>query len=78
MSYISTGKSNIYRCNQIMVHFICGGEASEFVSDIYALTKLTPRITTPSAPYLTFNRIQLRSHYVNFYFSSTSVRYHRR
>ena len=62
-----------------MVYFpiFFSGEVSEFISNIYAFTNLTPRVTTPSAPYLSFNRMQLRSHHVIFYFSSTSVRYHR-
>ena len=63
-----------------MVYFIgfFSGEASKFLSNTYALTNLTSRTTTPSAPYLSFNRIQLRSHYIIFYFSRTSVRYNRR
>ena len=54
-----------------MVYFICffNGKASKLVNNIYALTDFTPRTTTPSAPYLSFNRIQLRSHYTIFYFS---------
>ena len=79
LTYSSTGKSNIYRCNQnygLQVFF--SGEASKFLSKTYALTNLTPRTTTPSAPCLSFNRIQLRSHYIIFYFSRTSVRYNRR
>ena len=38
--------------------------ASKFLSNTYALTNLTPITTTPSGPYLSFNRIQLRSHYL--------------
>ena len=53
------------------------GEASKFVSNTYAFTKLTPRTTTNSAPYLSFNRTQLRSDYIIFYFSRTSLRYGR-
>ena len=62
------------------VYFIrfFNGKACKFDSNIYALTNLTPRTTTPSAPYLSFNRIQLRSHYIIFYFSRTFVRYDRR
>ena len=59
-----------------MVYFVfLSGEASKFVSNTYALTNVTPRTTTPSAPYLSFNRIQLRSHNIIFYFSHTFVRY---
>ena len=63
-----------------MVYFIriFSGEANEFGSNTYALTNLTPRTTTPLAPYLSFNRIQLRSHYVIFYFSHAFARYDRR
>ena len=57
---------------------IFSGEANEFGSNTYALTNLTPRTTTPLAPYLSFNRIQLRSHYVIFYYSHTFARYDRR
>ena len=58
-----------------MVYFVfLSGEASKFVSNTYALTNVTPRTTTPSVPYLSFNRIQLRSHNI-FYFSHTFVRY---
>ena len=79
MTYSSTGKSNIYHCNQNYgLFFFFGGEASKFLSSTYALTNLTPKTTTPSAPYLSFNRMQLRSHYIIFYFSSISVRYNRR
>ena len=37
-----------------MIYFksFFSGEASEFVSNIYALRNLTPRITTPMTPYL--------------------------
>ena len=38
------------------------GEASKFLSNTYALTNLTPKTTTPLAPYLSFHRVQLRSH----------------
>ena len=59
-----------------IVYFVfLSGEASKFVSNTYALTNVTPRTTTPSAPYLSFNRIQLRSHNIIFYFSHTFVRY---
>ena len=59
-----------------MVYFVfLSGEASKFVSNTYALTNVTPRTTTPSVPYLSFNRIQLRSHNIIFYFSHTFVRY---
>ena len=59
-----------------MVYFMrfFSGKASKFVNSIYALTNLTPRTTTPSAPYLSYNRIQLRSHYTIFYFSRTMIR----
>ena len=57
-------------------YFSSGG--SKFLSNTYALTNLTPRTTTPSAAYIYFNRIQLRSHYIIFYFYRTSVRYNRR
>ena len=42
------------------------------------LKKLTPSTTTLSALYLSFNKIQLRSHYIIFYFSRSSVRYDQR
>ena len=53
-----------------MVYFIrfFSGKASKFVSNIYALRNLIPRTTTPSAPYLSFNRIQLTSYCIIFYF----------
>ena len=61
-----------------MGYFIsfCSREGSAFVSNIYAATKLIPRITTFSAPWPSFKRIQLRSHKVFFKFFSTSVRYY--
>ena len=50
-----------------MVYFIrfFSGKASKFVNNIYTLTNFTPRTTTSSAPYLSFNKIQLRSHLYN-------------
>ena len=60
------------------IRFVVSDEASTFLGNTYALTNLTPRTTIPSAPYLSFNRIELRSHYIIFYFSRTSVRYDRR
>lgn len=57
---------------------IFSGEANKFVSNMYTLTNLTPRTITPLAPYLSFNRIELWSHYVFFCFSRTSVRYYQR
>ena len=42
-----------------MVYFIrlFSGKASKFVSNIYAVRNFTPRTTTPSAPYLSFNKL---------------------
>ena len=53
-------------------------KASKFFSNTYALTNLTPRTTTPSALYLPFNRMLLKSHYIILYFSCNSIRYDRR
>ena len=60
-----------------LIYFIgfFSGEASKFLCNTHALSIFTPRTTTPSALYLSFNRIQLRSHCIIFYFSRTSVRY---
>ena len=54
MTYISTGKSKIYHCNQNygLFYTFFSAEAIKFVSNICALTNLTPRTTTPSSPYL--------------------------
>ena len=62
-----------------MVYFVgfFSCKASKFLINTYALTNLTPRTTTPSASYVSFNRISLRSHCIIFYFSRTSVRYDR-
>ena len=80
MSYSATVNQTFIVAIKTMVHLIgfYNGEAREFVSNIYVLADLTLRITTPSVPYLSFNKIQLRSHNVVFYFSSTCVRNHRR
>ena len=64
MSYNSTGKSNIYRYIQNCGVTVFSGEASTFISNISDRTNLKPRIITPLAPYICFNRIQLRSHYI--------------
>ena len=63
-----------------MVYFIgyFSSEARKFLSNTYALTNLTHGTTTPSAAYISFNRIKLRSQYIIFYFYRTSVRYNRR
>ena len=44
-----------------MVYFfnIFSGEASEFISSIYPPTNSTPRITTLSAPYISFKSTEL-------------------
>ena len=44
---------------------------------MYLLAILKTSITAPSAPYFSFDRIQLRSHYVILYFSATLVTYAR-
>ena len=72
-------KSNILslQSNYGLFYTFFSRKASKFVSNTYALTNLTPRTTTPSAPYLPFNRMLLKSHYI-FYFSCNSIRYDRR
>ena len=57
MTYSSNGESNISRCSQNYFIRLFSGKASKFVNNIYALTNFTPRNTTPSAPYLPFNKI---------------------
>ena len=60
------------------INFFLSGESREFVSNICAFTKFTPWISIPLAPYISFIRLQLRSHYVIFFIPSTSVRKHQR
>ena len=65
MPYNSTCKSNIVKIKTVAYFVrIFIDEVSKLISNINFRTNLTPRNITPSVPYISFNRIQLRSHYV--------------
>ena len=52
MTYSSSGNQTFIVAIKTTVYFIrfFNGEATKFVSNIYALTNMTLRTTTPSAP----------------------------